>query len=267
VAFQGRLDAAIAELRKRLTAPPLHWEVHMPVLGLDPAGLPARIAGVRFRTATTSVVRSWKRRSFSIINGMTDPPETRAAVKEMMADQFESDFRGRTFASLSVDAIDQIAAMMGARRLLRTTLDAINFYSDLLYPPGVRAFVYPLGERESVGVRPLVFQQDKQFSMPGAREGPLKKFVLRDLHSKRARDFGASSIFQWLGSGTRTAFQQRVVTAFGWAGRATADDPREEAFLLYLISLESLILGEKADRELSYRLKVRCAHLLGRTPV
>lgn len=63
----------------------------------------------------------------------------------------------------------------------------------------------------------------------------------------------------------RNAFEQRVLTALQWAGRATADERREEAFLLYLISLESLILGEKADRELGYRLKLRCAHLLGRT--
>jgi len=45
-------------------------------------------------------------------------------------------------------------------------------------------------------------------------------------------------------------FEQRVLTAFQWAGRATADDRREEAILLYLIALESLLLGEDVDREL-----------------
>jgi hypothetical protein len=186
-------------------------------------------------------------------------------LKKLTARHFEQYFKGRTFASIDVEAIDNTAAMHRARRTLRMALDVINFYADLLYPRGARAFVYLAGERESVSTRSLIYQRDQQFSMPGNREGPWKPFVLRDLRSKRARMIGAPKIFQWLANSNRNAFEQRVLNALQWAGRATADDRREEAFLLYLISLESLILGDKADRELGYRLRIRCAHLLGRT--
>lgn len=264
--FERRLEQAIKELKSRMTAPSLRWDVHVPVLGLDPAGLPWQAAGVLFRAADPGLIRSWKRRAFSILDGVAEPPDIRAALKKRTAAQLVSEFSGRTFASVSVDAVDQTAALTRARRKLRTTLDTINFYADLLYPAGLRAFVYAMGERDAVRMSSLIFQQDQRFTMPGTREGPWKPFVLRDLRSLRARTLGATKAFRWLGRANRNGFQERVLTALQWAGRATADDRREEAFLLYLISLESLLLGEKADRELSYRLKIRCAHLLGRRP-
>ena len=48
-----------------------------------------------------------------------------------------------------------------------------------------------------------------------------------------------------------------------WAGRAQVEARTEEAFLLYAIALESLLLGKDVKTELAYRLAVRCAHLLG----
>jgi hypothetical protein len=54
------------------------------------------------------------------------------------------------------------------------------------------------------------------------------------------------------------------VSAIQWAGRASVERRREEAFLLFAIALESIMLP-KGDRELSYRLRIRTAHLLGRT--
>jgi hypothetical protein len=263
--FNRRLDDAIKALKDRLTAPALKWDVHIPVRGLDPAGLPVRLAGVAFRTASAAVVRNWKRRSFSIIDDMAEPPDRKAAIKKRTAEHFDKEVRGRIFASVSVEAIDETAAVTRARRALRAVLDVINFYADLLYPLSLRAFVYALGERDSARATTLIFQEDQRFGMPGSREGPWKPFVLRDLRSKRARALGGPKIFRWLGSRHRNSFEQRVLTALQWAGRATADDRREEAFLLYLIALESLILGEKVDRELGYRLRIRCAHLLGRT--
>ncbi len=47
-----------------------------------------------------------------------------------------------------------------------------------------------------------------------------------------------------------------------WAGRAQVDPRPEEAFLLYAISLESLLLGSQPSQELGYRLALRCAHLI-----
>jgi hypothetical protein len=56
--------------------------------------------------------------------------------------------------------------------------------------------------------------------------------------------------------------EDRFLTALQWAGRARVDPRNEESFLLYAISLESLLLGGKQDVELSYRLAIRGVHLL-----
>jgi hypothetical protein len=55
-----------------------------------------------------------------------------------------------------------------------------------------------------------------------------------------------------------------LLTAVQWVGRGSVETRREEAFLLLSIALESIVLPV-TDTELSYRLRVRTAHLLGRT--
>jgi hypothetical protein len=64
----------------------------------------------------------------------------------------------------------------------------------------------------------------------------------------------------------RTEAEERLLAAFRWAGRATVAARPEEAFLLYAIALESLILGPTDGKrgELTYQLKVRAARLLAR---
>ncbi len=56
-----------------------------------------------------------------------------------------------------------------------------------------------------------------------------------------------------------------LLSAAQWVGRATIDRRREEAFLLYAIALETLMLPGEKSGELGFRLKLRVAHLLGRT--
>jgi hypothetical protein len=61
----------------------------------------------------------------------------------------------------------------------------------------------------------------------------------------------------------RNSIEDRIIAATQWAGKATVRNRKEEAFLLYAISLESLMLAEKNTEELLYRLRTRVAHLLG----
>jgi hypothetical protein len=55
-----------------------------------------------------------------------------------------------------------------------------------------------------------------------------------------------------------------LLTAAQWIGRATVERRREEAFLLYAIALETMLLPTQAQ-ELGYRLRLRAAHVLGKT--
>ena len=49
-----------------------------------------------------------------------------------------------------------------------------------------------------------------------------------------------------------------------WAGKATVERRKEESFLLYAISLESLVLAENENVEMTYRLRQRVVHLIGK---
>ena len=60
--------------------------------------------------------------------------------------------------------------------------------------------------------------------------------------------------------------EQRITSSAQWAGRATVESRPEEAFLLFAIALESLILGSKEHSELRYRLALRTAYLLSHSP-
>jgi Apea-like HEPN len=63
----------------------------------------------------------------------------------------------------------------------------------------------------------------------------------------------------------RRDIDELYLSAIQWAGRATVEPRREEAFLLFAIALESLILPTSDPMELTYRLRIRTAHLLGAT--
>jgi hypothetical protein len=66
-----------------------------------------------------------------------------------------------------------------------------------------------------------------------------------------------------LNKSQRNEIEERIISAMQWAGRATVEDRNEEAFLLYAIALESLIMERGPSAELNFRLIHRIAHLLG----
>ena len=57
---------------------------------------------------------------------------------------------------------------------------------------------------------------------------------------------------------------QMLHASIMWAGRASVEPTREQSFLLFAIALEAIVLP-KQGQELSYRLALRVARLLGRS--
>ncbi len=99
-------------------------------------------------------------------------------------------------------------------------------------------------ERRPIG--PLI-----GLSLPGHRHGVLAEVFAR--------------VSEILAKDNASSLEKRILSAVQWAGRATVDVRNEEAFLLYMISLESLVLGGKNAAELTFRLRLRASHLIGRT--
>ena len=83
------------------------------------------------------------------------------------------------------------------------------------------------------------------------------------LDTNKKRNLGFSKITDLL-TKKRNGLEDRLISAIQWAGKATVEGKKEEAFLLYAISLESLVLLDNEKEELTYRLRTRVAHLLGK---
>ena len=62
---------------------------------------------------------------------------------------------------------------------------------------------------------------------------------------------------------TLDSFSSVLLSSLLWAGRATTEQNLEEAFLLYAIALETLMLPEGTQHELRFRLALRVACFLG----
>ncbi len=57
-------------------------------------------------------------------------------------------------------------------------------------------------------------------------------------------------------------FELRILSALQWAGKASVEPRREEAFLLFSVSLESLLLERDDKSEIAETLALRLAHLI-----
>jgi hypothetical protein len=63
----------------------------------------------------------------------------------------------------------------------------------------------------------------------------------------------------------RTEFGERLVAAYVTAGSASVEEKPFLAFLLYMVALESAVLGDHNKTEIAFQLRARVAHLLGST--
>ncbi len=172
---------------------------------------------------------------------------------------------GKPVAMVEVEAVEGEAARYQALAILKTTVDIINFYSDMLYPPG-SSYISIFGNESTpseslplyiIKEKPILDQQIKQF-------GPNEAFSIQRLLYGEGRKLGAVRINNLLATKTRNLVEERILSAMQWAGRATIDERNEESFLLYAIALESLVMERSNESELGYRLKTRISHLLGK---
>lgn len=262
-----RLGESLKELQAALATKPSFWSVHIRVIGLAPAGLPVDIGKVRFYQADEERMSELLDKTNVIIESGTNTPEQKHAFKEDFAKELRDQFGGKVIARVDAEAVDQTAAYDQALRELRLTLDVVNFYADVIHPSGDCAHVFLPGEGDRlVDLQPAFKEGERpEFVIRQSVRGPLADLSLAEMDSDKSAKLGFRRVADILANGQRNSFEDRILSAFQWAGRATIDERREEAFLLYAISLESLLLGSKVESELTYRLRMRCAHLLGLT--
>jgi hypothetical protein len=198
-------------------------------------------------------------------------------------------FRGRAVAEVEVHAGDDGNAEDKAVSVCRQTIDAINFFADSLVDYKIHSCVSILGEgAEVVSILPedenvnliTCFRQQSQPAEPAFRfkgrmvsatastdlpRGPLLGLPLpknASLDSSDAFERALARISLLLEKAKPTAWERRLLSSLRWAGRATVERKPEQAFILYMMSLECLLINPKNKSEIGYQLALRTAHLL-----
>jgi hypothetical protein len=236
--FQVRLDQAVRDLRSAFTTKPYPFQVYYPIEGLELDELPFSFGNVSFRVlspedATALIqnlehqqVRSRKRNDYLSV------------IDEMM----HKGIVGRPMGVTTVMATESEAAKVLAIKELRLTLDVMNFFSDLI--PYSNGYFFLPGDRSRTVVTTLITSSNAQhkYSVGGQVVGPLAPLSAKMLgDTEQTRQMGLAAANRVLVE-RKGAFQERLLSAIQWAGRATVEIRKEESFLLYAIALESLVL-------------------------
>lgn len=257
--FEQRLKIAIEELRSSLTTTLTIFSVYYPVFGLALDGLPIQVGNVLF--CKFDDVHFEK---FLKFLSEYEGDENEKAQRMSFGDSIkQSEIFGKPAGLIEVKAFDNIAAKTLALKELALTVDVINFFSDII--PYQKGHIYLPGNNERLTINvPIISNGEKpSFTFGYEVAGPLMPFSFPQLlENNKKRNWGFSEIVNLLAK-KRNGLEDKIISAIQWAGKATVESKKEEAFLLYAISLESLILLDNEKEELGYRLRTRVAHLLG----
>ena len=254
-AFVAKADAAIADLRRLLESRPLDWEVYIPIEGLAPSGLPLRVGKVDFHMGATAALGAIDRKVVTLLDkNERFSSEEKQRHAASVSQSIKNHFSERALARTTVRAVDVGAARGKAKRIVRRTIDCINFFADRTR---LGMWLALPGEVEQKIGFELALTSNQYGSHRGY-VGATRKLPLNQIAARP----GFSRMSEMLAKQDPSALEDRFLTALQWAGRARVDPRNEESFLLYAISLESLLLGGKQDVELSYRLAIRGVHLL-----
>lgn len=258
--FDALLKSLMHELKNCLAAPDLPWRFILPIGGLAPSGLPMTVGQVHFTYADQQTLDD--------LNAEAKYVHSRRAISEEVVVAAEQAFNANiahfqncAIATVEVNAIDDETARLLAQKTLRSTLDCINFYADRNHWD---MWAYLYGDTSRVNEPFVAFRLSKggrpdSYNTGSRTAGPIRCLPLNQLGSLK----GFCRISEMLANTNRGPVEDRLLTSIQWAGRAQVDPRPEEAFLLYAIALESLVLGSSSNRsELVYRLGLRCAHLI-----
>lgn len=248
VDFSGRLGASILNLRGALRQGPKLWTVYLEVCGIPPEILPRQVGGMDFSYIA------------DLADVLSEPPDI---VLKQQRHQLRSMLRGqvrnKTYARVRVDANDSEAASYLAEKKLRAVLDALNFYASVFGSP--RTFLFLPGDTIPVQVA-SVLDSEENCGVRHTIVGPLAPFAFGAISDSMANKSGFTRAISLLAQNNRNSLEERILSAIGWAGRATIEQRREEALLLYVIALECLLLKKDQTTEMRFRFAVRGAHLL-----
>lgn len=232
-AFGKRLKSEARRLLEGLEAPPVAWQVYLPL-----------------HAPSVAKETSFGRVDFLPGNSAT-PTRLRAQLPDVA-----SAFNVDVVARLHVQAVDAAAARSIGIIQLRQTLDALDFVEPTVEAPYLEqaAAFEPMeapGESAAVAVHDgkagysTIRYNVGVRELPHSRRTPLERAIDRLLRAEP------------------TALVRRLRTAAAWAGRANVQRRRDQAFLMKMMALEAALTRDEARGGVTERLRLRVAHIIG----
>lgn len=255
--FEDRLRRLLDRLRTQLTAPPVLHHVCIRITGIDVGDKPITFGKVTFDVFPTERFRAFKQDYEAHLRGQRHQD----VYLSMLEDYTESELTHQTVAEVEVMTIDDHAARSNALRELRFTLDILNFFGALIQGRGVvRARVF--GDSDVPGQSIPVFRQDPEPHVGHSlqRLPPLGRLRLSEV--LESAEFDLNRLSDILKAEDRNGYEDRLLTAIQWAGRAAAAERREESHLFYAIALECLLMERERQRFVTAKLRQRLSTLL-----
>jgi hypothetical protein len=259
--FEKRLATSLAELKATLLKKPEPLVVDMEVRGLAPDGLPYRFGDIEFYVADGTSEDGQRRGggkspTHNPHEGMSAPPSKEREFKTL-----STPTKWSIYAKVLVEATDTVAAKVLAERKLRLTLDALNFFGDIFGVMESRV-ILP-GDATVSDVKTFVSSRataEKHVSL-GFRNLS-SPFSFASIGASDAKKSGLERVNSMLANPSSSSLDEKILSSLQWAGRASIEGRREEAFLLFCVSLEALLLSKQSTGEITQTFALRGAHLL-----
>jgi hypothetical protein len=257
--FETRLGSVIEKLKDELKAKPILWEVHFQVEGLDTKALPVTFGGCEFYCVNDAYLAKLVQRTNSVIASLVEGP-SREQAKRLNADEMRK-LDGRTGVSTMVLAVDFRAAQAAAEKQVRLTVDMLNFYANLGNQP-LTQLIFLDGVKPGVAEGFMFSEAPPSMRTNLARVGPMVPFSFK----AEFEAAGLSRVSTLLLKPNRSVLEDKILSALQWAGRASVEQRKGEAFLLFAIALEALVMSGNDKAEITEKLAIRTAHLVIKNP-
>lgn len=243
-----KLDRAIQQLKDDFFVEGNKYTVYYPIENLSIDGLPFSIGGITLcqldEKETGKLVELLK---------MGDQ-DSSDVLKRPLVQNTINEFSGNVFARVEVVAHDNEAARARALTNVRRIVDILNFFSDLV--PYSSGYIFLPGTNEITNSTVIgANHKTKDFVSSSKMVGALTEFSVKDLLLAEEKfDLRLNQIKGLLEKSAPGPIEKAILASIEWAGRATVDDRKEEAYLQCVIALECLLIGR---HELGIKLKLK----------
>ena len=230
----------------------------MQVVGLSPDGLPHQFGEIDFYVADGTFPEP-ERPASEGPSGKKDGNVSETTPQKQAFESLTAPMKGLVHAKIPVKASDSEAAKWLAQRKLRLTLDALNFFGDFF--TNLESRVTLPGDA-SFAKLTILSQNSTHRNVSLEYTNFSLMFSFGAVTPTSARDSGFERVSLILANSSASPLDEAILSSLQWAGRASIETRREEAFMLFCIALEALLIRRQKLSELTQTFALRGAHLL-----